>query len=153
MGNGEPLDDMRRKYFEKEVKNFNEKDYPEEIPNEVIEMSCSDFGHLCPVFFSAEPFTETEKTRKPNKRKASRATLLRVVRRDNSICQECASSLRDEDIEIDHTIPYSKGGPTIEGNLRVLCSKCNKTKSNFPNHLLSEKGKLSNRKKYFGKDK
>ena len=28
------------------------------------ELSCSVFGHICPVFFSAEPFTETKEDRR-----------------------------------------------------------------------------------------
>jgi hypothetical protein len=27
------------------------------------ELSCTIFGHICPVFFSAEPFTETQEGR------------------------------------------------------------------------------------------
>ena len=33
-------------------------------------------------------------------------------------------------LEIDHIIPISKGGCTVEENLQTLCWKCNRAKSN-----------------------
>lgn len=91
------------------------------------EQACLIFGHICPVFFVNEPFTETTELRKI-KRKFSRSMFLRIVRRDNQTCQICGKNLREEEIEIDHIIPYSKGGPTEESNLRVLCKDCNRKK-------------------------
>ena len=32
-------------------------------------------------------------------------------------------------LQIDHIIPIAKGGKTVVSNLRVLCSKCNASKS------------------------
>jgi hypothetical protein len=63
-GDGKPLDKAGRKMFEKEVASFNLEDYVEEIPEEVTEMSCTVFGHLCPVFFVSEEFTETSEPRR-----------------------------------------------------------------------------------------
>ena len=51
---------------------------------------------------------------------------LRVVRRDNQTCQICGRILKEDEIQIDHIIPFSKGGPTEESNLRVLCVDCNR---------------------------
>lgn len=34
------------------------------------------------------------------------------------------------DIRVDHVIPFSKGGDTVESNLQPLCSQCNYHKSN-----------------------
>lgn len=92
--------------------------------------TCDIFGHICPVFFVNEPFSETEETRK-TKRTVSRTMFLRVVRRDNQTCQVCGKILKDNEIEIDHIIPYSEGGPTEEKNLRVLCKECNRNKRNL----------------------
>lgn len=89
--------------------------------------SCDVFGHICPVFFVNEPLTETGELRRV-KRNISRKVFLRVVRRDNQACQICGKNLKDDEIEIDHIIPFSEGGPTEESNLRVLCEDCNRRK-------------------------
>ena len=91
------------------------------------ENSCELFGHICPVFLVNEPLTETSDFRKVT-RAVSRSMFLRIVRRDNQTCQICGKILKDEEIKIDHIIPFSKGGPTEEGNLRVLCEECNRKK-------------------------
>lgn len=55
----------------------------------------------------------------------------RIMERDNYTCQECGKHMPDEvGLHIDHIIPVSKGGKTVESNLQVLCSKCNRKKSN-----------------------
>lgn len=67
-----------------------------------------------------------------------------LLKRDNYRCQICdvrvtaiydyenppTQEERTEDTacEIDHIIPRSKGGPTIESNLQVTCRKCNREK-------------------------
>jgi len=89
--------------------------------------SCDIFGHICPVFFVNEPLTETGELRKVN-RNIPRGTFLRIVRRDNQTCQICCKNLKEDEIWIDHVIPFSEGGPTEESNLRVLCEDCNRKK-------------------------
>ncbi len=57
-----------------------------------------------------------------------------VMRRDNFKCQNCGRSpAKNPEIElhIDHIIPYSKGGETVQENLQTLCSNCNIGKSNL----------------------
>lgn len=75
-------------------------------------------------FFASEPFTESGKLRKVT-RHIPRPVMIRVVRRDNSTCQECGRPLLDNEIQFDHIIPYTKGGPSTESNLRVICGECN----------------------------
>ena len=53
-----------------------------------------------------------------------------IIQRDNGICQICKKKCQPSEIEIDHIIPVSKGGKTCVGNLQVLCSNCNRSKSN-----------------------
>lgn len=145
LGNGEALDVIRRKMFEQQVRNFNPNNYLDNVPYEVIYMSCAIFGHLCPVFFSAEGFTETKEARRRT-RSIPRDAIIRVVRRDSSTCQICSKKLLDKDIEIDHIIPLSRGGATIESNLRVLCFKCNRERGpKSLDDLLNEGSKLQSR--------
>ncbi|MFA0834567.1 MAG: HNH endonuclease [Methanobacterium formicicum] len=129
LSSGKSLDDKRRKHFENEVKSFKADEYPEELIQFEVDASCSMFGHLCPVFFVNEPFTETKEMRRIG-RYIPFKTKIRVVRRDNSTCQICGAHLREEDIEFDHIIPISKGGSSEEHNLRVACFECNRSKSN-----------------------
>jgi hypothetical protein len=81
------------------------------------ELRCSIFGHICPVFLSAENFTETKEDRRIT-RKIPRDVMLKVVRRDGQMCQLCHNNVPDNDIEFDHIIPHSLGGPTHAENLR-----------------------------------
>ncbi|MGD0952621.1 MAG: HNH endonuclease [Methanotrichaceae archaeon] len=120
--------DWRKQEFEEEVRNFDPDEYPEEHKREDIEKSCTIFGHMCPIFFVNEPFTETTEMRRIS-RYIPRVTMLRVVRRDNYTCQICGKHLLDNEIEFDHKIPLSKGGSTEESNIRVTCLDCNREKS------------------------
>lgn len=67
-----------------------------------------------------------------NQRKlATRKLREEIMKRDNYTCQICGKYMPDEvGLQIDHIIPVSKGGKTVPSNLRVLCSKCNGSKSN-----------------------
>jgi 5-methylcytosine-specific restriction endonuclease McrA len=127
-----------KKEFQSDVDSFNPNDYPEEINETIKHMSCSEFGHLCPSFFVSEPFTETKDVRYQGRR-IPRDILIRVIRRDNSICQKCKTVLLDRDIEVDHIIPIAKGGATSEANLQVLCFTCNRTKGSKIENLLNER--------------
>lgn len=70
--------------------------------------------------------------------KEQRALMTKKMReaikaRDNFTCCICGNSTHTEPnllLEIDHIIPVSKGGYTVEDNLQTLCWKCNRAKSN-----------------------
>jgi hypothetical protein len=120
-------DPTHARAFSKQVKDFSASALPERIPEEEGFMSCHIFGHYCPVFFAAEPFTETSDLRRGNN-SISFQTKLRVARRDNYMCQECGRPLREHELEFDHSIPRSLGGTSEEHNIRLTCLKCNRKK-------------------------
>lgn len=72
----------RKKFFTKEVKEFNPKDYSKKVAKEIMEKACNVFGHVCPVFFVNEPFIETAEMRNMSRR-TPREIMLGAVRRDN----------------------------------------------------------------------
>lgn len=76
--------------------------------------------------------TTTRKYDQANQRKLMTQELRnRIKERDNYTCQICGKYMPDEvGLHIDHIIPISKGGKTVEQNLQVLCDKCNLRKSN-----------------------
>jgi len=120
-------DAARTRTFSKQVKNFSASTLPERIPEEEQFMSCHIFGHYCPVFLVAEPFTETSDLRRGND-SIPFQTKLRVARRDNYICQECGEPLREHELEFDHIIPRALGGTSEEHNIRLTCLPCNRKK-------------------------
>ncbi len=126
--NEKVLDPERREMFERMVADAESDYYPDAIPKVLEEASCGIFGHLCPVWFTSEPFTETSKTRSLGRGSIPFQTKLRVARRDNYTCQSCGSSLKDDELEFDHIIPVAKGGSFEEHNLRLACFDCNRRK-------------------------
>lgn len=120
-------DQQHHKIFSKQAREFDPSDYPVKHNPKDVEKSCTVFGHMCPVFFVNEPFTETQELRRIG-RSIPREVILRVARRDNNQCQACGKLLRDNEIEFDHIVPLSKGGSSEEHNVRVTCFECNRGK-------------------------
>jgi hypothetical protein len=57
----------------------------------------------------------------------------KIKTRDNFTCQICSNSIYKEKnllLEIDHILPISRGGLSIDENLQTLCWKCNRSKGN-----------------------
>ncbi len=58
----------------------------------------------------------------------------RVMSRDSFRCRACGRSPATTPnviLNVDHIIPWSKNGKTIESNLQTLCEKCNLGKSDW----------------------
>lgn len=68
--------------------------------------------------------------RKDNPRKRNMSPKLRfeILRRDGFTCQYCGKTGTDKELEIDHVVPFSKGGTNDEGNLITACFDCNRGK-------------------------
>lgn len=108
------------------------------LPSEGDDRACRIYGHVCPVFIVAEPFTETKELRNIS-RNIPRSVQFRVLKRDNQICGLCGNSVLDADVHFDHIIPWSKGGASEESNIRLLCSRCNRKRGDqFEQTLLVE---------------
>lgn len=90
---------------------------------------CIIYGHICPVYRVAEPFTETKELRNIS-RNIPRTTIIKVTKRDGMVCQLCGKNLLIGEEQFDHIIPWSKGGSSDENNIRLLCEECNKKRSN-----------------------
>ena len=63
-------------------------------------------------------------------RSASQDTRKEVIKRDGLRCRYCGKELKECEIQIDHVIPFSKGGKTTIDNLVVSCQPCNRKKFN-----------------------
>jgi hypothetical protein len=58
----------------------------------------------------------------------------KVLVRDSCFCKMCgASPAKDPEVvlHVDHIVPWSKGGETVEENLQTLCAPCNIGKSDL----------------------
>lgn len=62
--------------------------------------------------------------RKPIKRELR----LAVYKRDNFTCQYCGFHASEQELQIDHIIPVSRGGTNDIDNLVTSCARCNKKK-------------------------
>jgi hypothetical protein len=77
------------------------------------------------------PEVNSEKTK--GSRNINLRLRFRVLQRDHFKCVLCGQSpamTPGLKLEIDHIVPWSKGGLTIEENLRSLCMACNQGRSN-----------------------
>lgn len=71
--------------------------------------------------------------RHKTKREISERLRFRILMRDGFTCKSCGRSpmkSRDVELHVDHIIPWSKGGETIEENLETKCDRCNLGKGN-----------------------
>ncbi len=77
--------------------------------------------------------TPSKECQKKERNKMTKALRQRIIERDNYTCQICGNSTYNEPnllLEVDHIIPISKGGKTVDNNLQCLCWKCNRSKGN-----------------------
>jgi len=73
----------------------------------------------------------TQFLRQQERNKMSTAQRARIINRDNSSCQMCGAKVSDGvTLHVDHIVPVSRGGLTLDDNLQTLCQECNLGKSN-----------------------
>jgi 5-methylcytosine-specific restriction endonuclease McrA len=54
-----------------------------------------------------------------------------VLMRDGAYCRLCGATPHDgAKLDVDHVVPWTKGGETVIENLQILCNVCNIGKSN-----------------------
>ncbi|MCG6195468.1 HNH endonuclease [Leptospira sp. FAT2] len=105
--------------FEKETESISEDVGPNE----------SQLAKLEPPIHTSE--NEIKIKRSP--RKINLRLRFFILKRDRFTCQACGKSpSKNPDIElnVDHILPWSKGGETAIENLQTLCFECNQGKSN-----------------------
>ncbi len=87
-----------------------------------------------PTGFSANLKNERPApTKRRTKREVSDRQRFRILVRDGFRCQSCgASPLMQPGVElhVDHIVPWSKGGETVDENLQTKCAQCNLGKGN-----------------------
>ncbi len=67
--------------------------------------------------------------REPNRRdKISPSLRAMVIARDGLTCGICRLPVERKNVHLDHIKPFSRGGMTAPGNLRVTHAKCNMQK-------------------------
>lgn len=76
--------------------------------------------------------TEREKltSRHKTKRYPSNKQKIRVLFRDGNKCKwrGCGITVKEDNMQFDHIIPWVKGGETVVENLQILCAKHNRVK-------------------------
>ena len=58
------------------------------------------------------------------------ARRMQIIQRDNATCYLCNQVIPFAEIELDHLIPYSRGGDSSPQNLSVSCLSCNRSRGN-----------------------
>ena len=63
----------------------------------------------------------------------------RLYTKHEGKCNGCSVEMEQRNLEIDHVIPESKGGPSTYDNYQLLCGNCNRVKGNRTQEYLNAK--------------
>jgi hypothetical protein len=74
----------------------------------------------------SEYVSERDRIRSDDSRYIPSDVVNEVWERDHGRCVICGSQRQ---LELDHRIPFSKGGSNTANNIRILCKECNLRKS------------------------
>lgn len=83
-----------------------------------------DVGGLA-EFINIAPAESTDRERPPERRTLTDSVRVAILLRDGGRCRRCGSA---RDLEVDHIVPFSRGGASEEWNLQTLCRRCNRRK-------------------------
>src|SRR6185437_13142370 len=79
-----------------------------------------------------EPREQPEVQSRKTPRNVNWRLRAQVLMRDEAKCRLCGATPRDgAKLQVDHIVPWSKGGETILTNLQILCEQCNGGKSDL----------------------
>lgn len=98
------------------------------------------------VALPAMPMRTAGRRRRRSSRRINARLRSRVLIRDNCQCRMCGTSpLKDPatTLQVDHIVPWSKGGRTVLGNLQTLCARCNRGKGDLLLQTPSDAARLS----------
>ena len=73
--------------------------------------------------------------------KTKTAIKKRLYKEQKGICSGCLVAFEARNLDIDHIIPESKGGPSHYDNYQLLCGNCNSIKGNRPMEYLRAKSR------------
>jgi 5-methylcytosine-specific restriction endonuclease McrA len=82
-----------------------------------------------PQKIAVQSIHQPTKENKP-KRNITLKVRMQVLKRDSLKCVYCGRKSPEVSLEVDHIIPFSKGGSNHISNLQTLCFDCNRGKSN-----------------------
>jgi 5-methylcytosine-specific restriction enzyme A len=88
----------------------------------------NEANSLSPVSSKERKIIPKKSPNQNRTRSISLSVRLDVLTRDGYKCVYCGRSSQQIDLEIDHIIPYSKGGSNKIDNLQSLCFDCNRGK-------------------------
>lgn len=123
-------------YFVRSQTRYRQKNYVKRAYKVKVQDGCFSysFDYIVDRYNQLEDIgfecTLREYHSKNQRKLATRELREQIMKRDYYTCQLCGKYMPDEvGLQIDHIIPVAKGGKTVASNLRVLCSKCNGSKS------------------------
>lgn len=96
--------------------------------DELVRFIGGNFQARSRIYTDATPDKHTRDSARSLSRQARMAMWYAELAKNNGagvFCDMCGKKLEFTDFEVDHIMPWSKGGKTEPPNLRILCKNCN----------------------------
>lgn len=92
---------------------------------------CVPFGKKWICEQCEKAFAALEQSKQKERSLVTPKLRIDIFRRDHFACQICRRNSKEDGVKltVDHIIPITSGGKTVEGNLQTLCFECNSGKS------------------------